>query len=108
MAKKTKTASKTTPKRKMATRASARGGARKKAAARKPAKRAPAAPGELRLSDMRDQINRALTKLDAHAVKDPARYDETRRRLARLASDIDDICSPENPFGCGPIMVFPA
>jgi hypothetical protein len=110
VAKKTKTAKKT--------------GSRKKSSAKKPAARKAARAsagtkprrtvsrttpaGALKLSALRAQIDRALKQIDIVAAKEPGRYDETRARLARWADDIDDICNPDNPFGCGPIMVFPA
>lgn len=106
MAKKKKTAKKAA-KKKTATRrpagrktASARSKSRRTASAKTPA-------GGLKLSALRAQIDRALRKIDVAAAKEPARYDEARVRLARWAADIDDMCDPQNPFGCGPIMVFP-
>ena len=110
MAKKKKTTTRRTAAKGGAQRKTARKPAtrRKKAAApKKASRRAVAKPRELRLSDLRHQINRALVQIDKVADRDPAKYDKARVKFASWAADIDDMCDPENPFGCGPIMVVP-
>lgn len=74
---------------------------------RKPARRsATAASGrELKLDLLRRQIERALKKL---SKADRKRYKTTQLRMKTWMADIDTICDPENPDGCGPIMVFPS
>jgi hypothetical protein len=63
---------------------------------------------ELRLASLRAQIERVLEKLDSAEGSEPGRYDDTRDRLKTWMADIDEICNPKNPDGCGPIMVFPS
>ena len=94
-----------------------RAAARKKSAARrKPAPRRTAmarrssptrGEGKLRLKDLRRQIETARGSLEKARAGDPARYRETEARFARMLSDIDWLCAPENSDGCGPHMVFP-
>jgi hypothetical protein len=60
---------------------------------------------ELRLASLRAQIQRVLEKLDAEGSDSGH---DTRDRLRTWMADIDEICNPKNPDGCGPIMVFPS
>jgi hypothetical protein len=77
---------------------------RKKTARRKTTARRTAAPGrELRLANLRRQLERAVKRLE----RQPER-EKTRMTIQSWMADIDDICDPRNPDGCGPIMVFPS
>lgn len=91
---------KTTPRRKTSPR-------RKASPRPKTARTAASRPGQLRLKDVRRQIETALASLETVKAREAPRYDQTAERFQSMLSDIDWLCDPDNPDGCGPDMVFP-
>ena len=94
---------------------SARRPAKRKAAARKGARKAPRAasakaPKSLNLKVLRQHLALAVSALSRKRAAAPAvesKLDDTRRRLSQWMTDIDDICSPEEQEICGDSMDLP-
>lgn len=57
------------------------------------------------LKPIRAQIVRAVERLRGIEATERTRL--TIERLERCVAEFDDICDPNNPFGCGPDMAFP-
>jgi hypothetical protein len=96
--------------------ASARKPVKRKAAPKKPARKAPVralaaeAPTGLDLKELRERLALAVSALSrkvgtTSAIE--AKLDDTRRRLSQWMTDIDDICTPEEQELCGDTMILP-
>lgn len=102
MAKKKKrpTARKRTAARRKTAGAAKRAGKR---AAKRPTRRP---PDHVDLKTLRATIDRDAKRLERMQTRDP-RAAAVRRQLEVMMSDLDSLCDPNNPDGCGPDMVFP-
>ena len=89
--------------------------AKRKAASRKGARKAPSGastkvPKSLNLKVLRQHIALAVSALSRRRAASPgaeSKLDDTRRRLSQWMTDIDDICTPEEHEICGDSMDLP-
>lgn len=92
---------------------SARGSRAKKTTrrtARSPKRAAPAPSRVLDLKRLRRELDLAVSVLSRRVEKSDgpsAKLTEAQTLLARWASDIDDICDPDEQDICGPTMDIP-
>lgn len=88
------------------------GTTRKTVARRKPASRAKRAKkrstgaGRVDLKAIRRQLEVSAARLETLSARG-VRTDTVRQRLETMMSELDNLCDPNNPDGCGPDMVFP-
>ncbi|HET7694414.1 MAG TPA: hypothetical protein VFK57_01800 [Vicinamibacterales bacterium] len=96
---------KSSSRRKTATSRSKRGTSKTKSRTSTRAAFGMATSGSIELKPIRAEIGRVIEALRGLPQTD--RTKNTLERLQRMSADFDDICDPENPFGCGPDMAFP-
>jgi hypothetical protein len=78
--------------------------ARRSASKRKKSAKAPR-PGKVQLKPIHVLVTRALADLRTLPQSDAT--DITIKHLENCSMALGDICDPDTPGGCGPIMEFP-
>jgi hypothetical protein len=96
---------KKTTKKSRATSASSRRAAATRSASRGAKRKPRQTVRKIQLKPIRVAIARAIEFLKKLPPSDV--YNLTIERLQRCEMELNDICDPNNPSGCGPIMEFP-
>jgi hypothetical protein len=76
--------------------------------AKRARKRAPRkSADQVDLKAIRRDLEKSAALLEKLSTTRAIRTDAVRRRLETMMSELDALCDPDNPDGCGPHMVFP-